>query len=112
VLRPSRECLSRGPTRPSRAEASDPSTIELGRPKQPVYVRLQLAEAITHRPKLRAKLSTGRLLRAVEMLGLPAARERALEAERLHALLGGLALHGAMRPERLQPRRIAAVLRR
>ena len=51
-------------------------------------------------------------LRAVEMLGLPAARERALEGERLHALLDGLALHGAMRPERLPPRRIVAVLRR
>jgi AcrR family transcriptional regulator len=51
-------------------------------------------------------------LRAVEMLGLPAGRERALEAERLHALLDGLALHGAMRPERLPPRRIIAVLRR
>jgi AcrR family transcriptional regulator len=50
--------------------------------------------------------------RAVEMLGLPPVRERALEAERLHALLDGLALHGAMRPERLPPRRIAAVLRR
>jgi AcrR family transcriptional regulator len=51
-------------------------------------------------------------LRAVEMLGLPAGRERALEAERLHVLLDGLALHGAMRPERLPPRRIVAVLRR
>ncbi len=51
-------------------------------------------------------------LRAVEMLGLPAGRERALEAERLHALLDGLALHAAMRPERLPPRRIIAVLRR
>jgi AcrR family transcriptional regulator len=51
-------------------------------------------------------------LRAVEMLGLPPGRERALEAERLHALLNGLALHGAMRPERLPPRRIVAVLRR
>ncbi len=51
-------------------------------------------------------------LRAVEMLGLPSDRERALEAERLHALLDGLALHGAMRPERLPPRRIVAVLRR
>jgi AcrR family transcriptional regulator len=51
-------------------------------------------------------------LRAVEMLGLPAGRERTLEAERLHAVLDGLALHGAMRPERLPPRRILAVLRR
>jgi AcrR family transcriptional regulator len=51
-------------------------------------------------------------LRAVEMLGLPAGRERALEAERLHALLDGLALHGAMRPERLPARRIVGVLRR
>ena len=51
-------------------------------------------------------------LRAVEMLGLPAGRERTLEAERLHGLLDGLALHGAMRPERLPPRRILAVLRR
>jgi AcrR family transcriptional regulator len=51
-------------------------------------------------------------LRAVEMLGLPAGREGGLEAERLHALLDGLALHGAMRPERLPPRRIVAVLRR
>jgi AcrR family transcriptional regulator len=51
-------------------------------------------------------------LRAVEMLGLPAGRERTLEAERLHVLLDGLALHGAMRPERLPPRRIVAVLRR
>ena len=51
-------------------------------------------------------------LRAVEMLGLPSGRGRALEAERLHALLDGLALHGAMPPERLPPRRIAAVLRR
>jgi AcrR family transcriptional regulator len=51
-------------------------------------------------------------LRAVEMLGLTAGRQRALEAERLHALLDGLALHGAMRPERLPPRRIIAVLRR
>jgi AcrR family transcriptional regulator len=50
-------------------------------------------------------------LRAVEMLGLPAGRGRALEVERLHALLDGLALHGAMRPERLPPPRIAAVLR-
>lgn len=50
--------------------------------------------------------------RAVEMLGLAAGRERALEAERLHALLDGLALHGAMRPERLTRRRIVAVLRR
>jgi BetI-type transcriptional repressor, C-terminal len=46
------------------------------------------------------------------MLGLPPGRRRGLEAERLHALLDGLALHGAMRPERLPPRRIAAVLRR
>jgi AcrR family transcriptional regulator len=51
-------------------------------------------------------------LRALEMLGLPARRVRALEAERLHALLDGLALHGAMRPERIPPRRIVAVLRR
>jgi AcrR family transcriptional regulator len=51
-------------------------------------------------------------VRAVEMLGLPPGRRRGLEAERLHALLDGLALHGAMRPERLPPRRIAAVLRR
>jgi AcrR family transcriptional regulator len=51
-------------------------------------------------------------LRAVEMLGLPARRVRALEVERLHALLDGLALHGAMRPERIPPRRIVAVLRR
>jgi AcrR family transcriptional regulator len=51
-------------------------------------------------------------VRAVDMLGLPAGRERALEAERLHALLDGLALHGAMRPERLPPRRIVGVLRR
>jgi AcrR family transcriptional regulator len=51
-------------------------------------------------------------LRAVEMLGLPAGRERALEAERLHALLDGLALHAAMRPKRMPPRRIIAVLRR
>jgi AcrR family transcriptional regulator len=50
-------------------------------------------------------------LRAVEMLGFPAGRERTLEAERLHALLDGLALHGAMRPERLPPWRILAVLR-
>jgi AcrR family transcriptional regulator len=51
-------------------------------------------------------------LRAIEMLGLPAGRERTLEAERLHAVLDGLALHAAMRPERLPPRRILAVLRR
>jgi AcrR family transcriptional regulator len=51
-------------------------------------------------------------LRAVEMLGFPAGRERALEAERLHALLDGLALHAAMRPKRMPPRRIIAVLRR
>jgi AcrR family transcriptional regulator len=51
-------------------------------------------------------------LRALEMLGLPAGRVRALEVERLHALLDGLALHGAMRPERIPPRRIVAVLRR
>jgi AcrR family transcriptional regulator len=51
-------------------------------------------------------------LRAVEMLGLPAGRVRTLEAERLHALLDGLALHAAMRPDRLPPRRIVAVLRR
>jgi AcrR family transcriptional regulator len=51
-------------------------------------------------------------LRAVAMLGLPPGRERTLEAERLHALLDGLALHGAMRPDRLPPRRILAVLRR
>ena len=51
-------------------------------------------------------------LRAVEMLGLPAGRERALEAERLHALLDGLALHAAMRPKRMPPQRIIAVLRR
>lgn len=51
-------------------------------------------------------------VRAVGMLGLPAGRERALEAERLHALLDGLALHGATRPDRLPPRRIVAVLRR
>jgi AcrR family transcriptional regulator len=51
-------------------------------------------------------------VRAVEMLGVPAGRERALEAERLHALLDGLALHAAMRPDRLPPRRIVAVLRR
>jgi AcrR family transcriptional regulator len=51
-------------------------------------------------------------LRAVELLGLPAGRQRALEAERLHALLDGLALHGAMRPERLTRRRIVVVLRR
>ena len=37
-------------------------------------------------------------LRAVEMLGLPGGRERALEAERLHALLDGLALHGRCDP--------------
>jgi AcrR family transcriptional regulator len=51
-------------------------------------------------------------LRAVEMLGLPAGQERTLEAERLHALLDGLALHEAMRQERLSPRRIVGVLRR
>jgi AcrR family transcriptional regulator len=51
-------------------------------------------------------------LRAVEMLGLPSGRERALEAERLHALLDGLALHAAMEPKRMPPRRIIAVLRR
>jgi BetI-type transcriptional repressor, C-terminal len=51
-------------------------------------------------------------LRAVEMLGLPAGRERALEGERLHALLDGLALHGAMRRERLPQQRIVGVLRR
>jgi AcrR family transcriptional regulator len=51
-------------------------------------------------------------VRAVDMLGVPAGRERALEAERLHALLDGLALHAAMRPDRLPPRRIVAVLRR
>jgi AcrR family transcriptional regulator len=51
-------------------------------------------------------------LRAVEMLGLPPGREKGLEAERLHALLDGLALHGAMRPERLPPRRIISVLGR
>lgn len=51
-------------------------------------------------------------LRAVVMLGLPAGRERTLEAERLHALLDGLALHAAIRPERLPPRRIVAVLHR
>jgi AcrR family transcriptional regulator len=51
-------------------------------------------------------------VRAVEMLGVPAGRERALEAERLHALLDGLALHAAMRPDRVPPRRIVAVLRR
>jgi AcrR family transcriptional regulator len=51
-------------------------------------------------------------VRAVEMLGVPAGRERALEAERLHALLDGLALHAAMRPDRPPPRRIVAVLRR
>jgi AcrR family transcriptional regulator len=51
-------------------------------------------------------------LRALEMLGLPAGRVRALEVERLHALLDGLALHGAMRPDRIPPRRIVAVLRR
>jgi AcrR family transcriptional regulator len=50
-------------------------------------------------------------LRAVEMLGLPAGRERGLEAERLHALLDGLALHGAMRSKQLPSRRIVAVLR-
>jgi AcrR family transcriptional regulator len=51
-------------------------------------------------------------MRAVEMLGLPPGRTRVVEAERLHAVLDGLALHGAMRPERLAPRRITAVLRR
>ena len=50
--------------------------------------------------------------RAVELLGLPAGRQRTLEAERLHAVLDGLALHGAMRPELLPPPRIVAVLRR
>jgi AcrR family transcriptional regulator len=49
--------------------------------------------------------------RAVELLGLPAGRQRTLEAERLHAVLDGLALHGAMRPELLPPPRIVAVLR-
>jgi len=34
----------------------------------------------------------------------------ALEAERLHALLDGLALHAAMRPEQMSPQRIVAVL--
>ena len=51
-------------------------------------------------------------LRAVQMLGFPPGRTRVVEAERLHTLLDGLALHGAMRPERLPPRRITAVLRR
>lgn len=50
--------------------------------------------------------------RAVEMLGLPPGRTRVVEAERLHALLDGLALHGAMRPDWLPPRQITAVLRR
>jgi AcrR family transcriptional regulator len=50
--------------------------------------------------------------RAVELLGVPAGRQRALEAERLHAVLDGLALHAAMRPELLPPRRILALLRR
>lgn len=38
--------------------------------------------------------------------------DEALEAERLHALLDGLALHTAMRPEQMSPRRIAAVVLR
>jgi AcrR family transcriptional regulator len=50
--------------------------------------------------------------RAAGMLGLPAGRERTVEAERLHALIDGLALHGAIRPERLPARQIVAVLRR
>jgi len=64
-------------------------------------------------PQLRARhAEIDDALRAVELLGLPAGRERGPEAERLHALLDGLALHGAMRPERLPPRRVMAVLRR
>jgi BetI-type transcriptional repressor, C-terminal len=35
-----------------------------------------------------------------------------LEAERLHGLLDGLALHTAMRPERMSPRLIRSVLAR
>ena len=36
----------------------------------------------------------------------------ALEASRLHALLDGLALHAVMRPERVPPSRVTAVIAR
>jgi AcrR family transcriptional regulator len=54
--------------------------------------------------------------RAVEIL-VGGGRSRArldvsLEAERLHALIDGLAVHGAMRPERATRRRILAILGR
>jgi AcrR family transcriptional regulator len=42
----------------------------------------------------------------------PADLDVALEATRLHALLDGLALHAVMRPERLTPSRITAVIAR
>jgi BetI-type transcriptional repressor, C-terminal len=38
--------------------------------------------------------------------------EVALEASRLHALLDGLALHAVMRPERVPPSRVTAVIAR
>jgi AcrR family transcriptional regulator len=48
-------------------------------------------------------------LRAAVALG---AHEPELEAERLHALVDGLAVQAALRPERLEPDRIVALLRR
>ncbi len=66
-------------------------------------------------PDLRARhaelhdAQRGACLRAATVLG---AHDPALEAERLHALVDGLAVHAAMRPERLAPDRIVALLRR
>ena len=51
----------------------------------------------------------GACLRAASVLG---ARDPELEAERLHALVDGLAVHAALQPERLEPDRIVALLRR
>ena len=40
-----------------------------------------------------------------------AGQARALEAERLHALIDGLAVHTALRPDLMKPEQIVAVLR-
>jgi AcrR family transcriptional regulator len=49
--------------------------------------------------------------RALETLAADADPATALEVERLHALIDGLAVHTALRPDLMPPERIVAVLR-
>jgi AcrR family transcriptional regulator len=49
--------------------------------------------------------------RALETLAAPSGPATALQVEQLHALIDGLAVHTALRPDLMPPERIIAVLR-